>query len=83
VFQNKSGLHSLQNRQHPFVYKRPIEPPKEDHQCILLIMPCYHIDEKNRPFVGVGNQKPLWQWEEMHLLGVDHGKVLILLNSPP
>jgi hypothetical protein len=26
------------------------------------------------PLVDVGNQKPLWQGEEMYLSGADHGK---------
>jgi hypothetical protein len=32
--------------------------------------------------IDINTQKPIWQWEEMHLLCVDHGKVLPLVESP-
>jgi hypothetical protein len=46
-------------------------------------MPCKHIDEGNCSLVGVNNQKPLQQGQEMHPLGVNHGNVLLLFDPPP
>jgi hypothetical protein len=46
-------------------------------------MPCWYISEENSLLIGVSDQKPLWQGEEVHSLGEDCGKVLALFMSPP
>ncbi len=80
IFNYNDGMlqyrHDMCFLQRPSAYRNHIKFSKEDHWCLLLTMPCQHINEKKYSLINVENQKCLWQGGKMHLLGVNCGKFL-------
>jgi hypothetical protein len=50
------------------------KPKDKAFKCLLLSMPCYHIDEEKDQLVDANIQKLLWLEGKTIMLHIDHNK---------